>query len=109
MKLKDHKKSDGNGTFPTRLIALATNFASAFQKIGYIGIKEIFKSEKITDVNKTIIQASDLKEEIENLNLKKENTTIILLDIVSMYSSVSFRMVEKAVKRYAKNQTASRR
>ena len=45
---------------------------------------------------------SNLKEQIEKLNLKKENTTIISLNIVSMYPSISFRMVKKAVKHYAK-------
>ena len=100
--IKDNKKSVENGTFPTRLIAPATNVTSNLPKIDYIGIKEIFKIEKINYVDKTIIQASILKEQIEKLNLKKENTTIISLNIVSMYPSISFRMVEKAVRHYAK-------
>ena len=101
--IKDHKKPDPKGNFPTRLICPASNFTAGFPKIGYIGIKEIFDKEGIIYDNKTIVQASELKEEIEKLDLRKNETTTISLDIVSMYPSITFSMVKKAIKFYAKN------
>ena len=68
--IKDNKKSVENETFPTRLIVPATNVTSNLPNIDYIGIKEIFKSEKINYADKIIIQVSNLKEQIEKLNLK---------------------------------------
>ena len=51
--IKDHKKKDSDGNFPTRLVVPATNFTAAFPKIGYIGIKKIFEHEKINYSKKT--------------------------------------------------------
>ena len=92
--IKDHKKPNKNGYFPTRLIVPATNLTSSFPRIGCIGIKEI-KKKKINYYKKTIIRASELKETVEKLNLRKENTTTRSLDIVSMYPLITFKMVKK--------------
>eukprot|EP00957_Ditylum_brightwellii_P169137 12873952-Ditylum_brightwellii.AAC.1 len=54
--VKDHKKREENGDFPTCLVIPATNFTATFSKIGYLGIK----------------QASDLKEKLEALELEKD-------------------------------------
>ena len=45
--VKDQKKPDREGNFPTRLLVSATNFTAAFPKLGYIGIKKIFDKEKL--------------------------------------------------------------
>jgi hypothetical protein len=45
--MKDHKKKDKWGQYPTRLVIPATNFTSAFPKLGYLGIKKIFDDETI--------------------------------------------------------------
>lgn len=37
--IKDNKKPDKNGIFPTRLVVSAAYFTSAFPKFGCIGIK----------------------------------------------------------------------
>ena len=99
--IKDHKKPDLEGNFPTRLIVPATNFTAAFPKFGYLGIKAIFKKEGLIYDKKTIIQASDLKNDIEKLDLKKNSTTTISLDAVAMYPSITFAMVKRAIKFYA--------
>ena len=39
---------------------------------------------------------------MEKLNLIKDNTTIISLNIISVYLSISFRAVERAAKHYSK-------
>ena len=35
IRIKDHKKVDSSGEFPSRLLVPATNFTQAFPKIGY--------------------------------------------------------------------------
>ena len=52
-------------------------------------------------MTKTIIQASDLKEQLETLNLSKSDCTIISLDIQNMCPSVTFQMVYRAVSFFA--------
>ncbi len=59
--IKDHKEIDDNGNYPTRLVVPATNFTSAFPKLGYIGIKKIMDKNKTNYSRKTIVQASHLK------------------------------------------------
>jgi hypothetical protein len=46
--IKDHKKADSKGNFPTRLVVPANNFTSAFPKLGYLGI--ILKQQRVTDL-----------------------------------------------------------
>jgi hypothetical protein len=49
------------------LVVPATNFTSAFLKLGYIGIKKIMDEAEINYSRKPIVQASHLKTEIESL------------------------------------------
>jgi hypothetical protein len=48
----------------------ASNFTAAFPKLGYLGIKKIFDTNKVPYNKRTIIQAYDLKEKLENLRLQ---------------------------------------
>jgi hypothetical protein len=41
--IKDHKKPDYDGNFPTRLVVPATNFTAGFPKLGYMGSKKHFR------------------------------------------------------------------
>ena len=75
--IKDHKEPNSKGNFPTRLICPVSNFTATFPKVGCIGIKEIFHREGIIYDNKTIIQASNSKDNVEKLNLRRNETTII--------------------------------
>jgi len=45
--IKDHKKADNNGVFPTRLVVPATNFTAAFSKLGYLAIKHILDNSNV--------------------------------------------------------------
>ena len=98
--IKDHKKPEPKGKFRTRLIVTATNFTAAFPKVGYFGIKAIFKREGIIYHSKTIIHASDLKNDIDKLDLRENSTTTISLDAVAMYLSITFAMFKRAIKFY---------
>ena len=100
--IKDHKKADKNGNFPTRLVVPATNFTSSFPKAGYLGIKKIFDDNKVNYMERTIIQASDLKEEIEKLGITSNNTTIVSIDAEAYYPSIKLKLVRKAIQHFSK-------
>ena len=100
--IKDHKKVDKDGNFPTRLVVPANNFTSAFPKLGYMAIRKILDDSKVDYMSKTIIQASDLKKQLEGLNINNKDTTIVSIDAKEFYPSVRFKLVKKAVYYFAK-------
>jgi hypothetical protein len=53
-----------------RLVVPATNFTAGFPKLGYMGIKSIFKEYNINFEMQMITQASSLKEKLDSLGLK---------------------------------------
>jgi hypothetical protein len=53
--IKDHKKMDKEGNYPTRLVVPANNFTSTFPKLGYLGIKKIFDTNNVEYMKHTII------------------------------------------------------
>jgi hypothetical protein len=69
--------------------------------MGYLGIKKIFDEHRVPYMNRTIIQASDLKEKLEMLNLTATNCTIVSIDAQDYYLSVRFKLVRKAVRYYS--------
>eukprot|EP00957_Ditylum_brightwellii_P057822 4385019-Ditylum_brightwellii.AAC.1 len=99
--MKDHKEPDKEGSFPTRLVIPATNFTATFSKLGYLGIKHILDNNKANYSRFTIIQASDLKERLEELAVKRSDVTMMLLDIKNMYPSVRLKLICKAPTYYS--------
>jgi hypothetical protein len=83
-----------------RLVIPASNFTSAFPKMGYLAIKRIFDENKVDYAKQTIIQVSDLKEQLELFCLTSKNCTIGSIDAQDYYPSVHFRLVQKAVQYY---------
>ena len=71
LTIKDHKKKDSNGNCPTQLTAPATNFTSGFPKLRCKGIKGAFNRNNVKCDKSTMLQASDLKKNLETMNLKK--------------------------------------
>ena len=66
--ITDHKKKkDKEGDFPSRLIIPVNKFMSAFPRLGYLGIRRIFDTNQVKYETNIISQASNLKEELENL------------------------------------------
>ena len=100
--IKDHKKLDKTGNFPTRLVVPATNFTSSFPKAGYLGIKKIFDDNEVNYMERTIIQASDLKEELEKLGITSNNTTIVSIDAEAYYPSIKLKLVRKAIHHFSR-------
>ena len=60
-----------DGDFPTRIIVPATNFMAGFAKLGYLGIKRIFKEEIIDCLSATIVQARDIEEKLKRTISRK--------------------------------------
>ena len=58
--VKDHKKKDKSGNYPTRLVVPAKTFTAGFPYVRQHGIKKVFDKNKIDYSEKSIIQASDL-------------------------------------------------
>ena len=52
--IKDHKKKNQNGDYPTRLLVPATNFVLAFPNLGYQGIKNILDEAEVDCMTHTI-------------------------------------------------------
>ena len=91
--IKDHKAINENGEFPTRLVIPATNFTATFSKIGYLGIKRCMDKGKVNYSQNSIVQASDLKETLEEIGLKKEEVTIASVDAINMYPFIKLATI----------------
>ena len=91
--IKDHKTINENGEFPTRLVIPATNFTATFSKIGYLGIKICLDKGKVNYSRNSIVQASDLKDTLEEMGLKKEEVTIASVDAINMYPSIKLATI----------------
>eukprot|EP00957_Ditylum_brightwellii_P191889 14607824-Ditylum_brightwellii.AAC.1 len=76
---------------------------AAFLKLGYMGIKKILDNHGVDYAKHTIIQSSNLKEKLETCGLKRNNVTLMLLDIVNMYPSIRVKLIRKALTHYAKD------
>jgi len=81
----------------------ATNFTSAFPKTGYLGIKRILDDNKADHMSKTTIQASDLKENLENQGKTCNNSTTVSTDAEDFYTSARLKLVRKAVCHFSKD------
>ena len=95
--IKGHKDPDENGSFPSRLVILATNFTAPFAKVGYLGIKGILDKNKIIYDKFTIQNAHDLKKVLETEKFRKDKNTAFALDIESMYPSIKFKLVRASI------------
>ena len=61
--IKYNKKLTRKGELPTRLVAPAKHFLDAFEKLGFLGLKNILEKNEINYKQFTIFQASKVKEE----------------------------------------------
>ena len=71
--------------------------SDTFAKIGYLGVKNILEKNEINYTKFTIVQASQVKEEWEIMNWKRDEVTIASIDSVAMYPSIKFSLVKKEI------------
>eukprot|EP00957_Ditylum_brightwellii_P155915 11868638-Ditylum_brightwellii.AAC.1 len=84
--VKDHKDKEENRDYPMQLLIPAMNFMAVF--------------ENRLSWDK---EMSDLKEKLEKLNLRRDEVTLMSLDIKNMYPLVWLRLILKALKYYGHN------
>ena len=77
------------------MVIPAKNFTSTFSKIGDLGIKRCLDKGKVNYSRNSIFQASDLKETLEEMGLKKEEVTIELVDAINMYPSIKLTRIKR--------------
>ena len=95
--IKDHKTKDATGNFLTHLVVPAKNFTAGFPHVGQRGIKVILDTNEINYTEKKIVQASNLKQQLETLNINSSKHTMASIDTKNMYPSVKFGQIKKAV------------
>ena len=103
--IKDHKTINDKGGFPTRLVIPATNFTAAFSKIGYLGIKRCLDKVKVNYSRDSIVQASGLKERLEELGLKIEEVKIASVYVINIYPSIKLATIRKSVRCFERKLT----
>eukprot|EP00957_Ditylum_brightwellii_P155835 11863007-Ditylum_brightwellii.AAC.1 len=104
--VKDHKEGDENSDFPTILVILATNVTAIFSKMSYMMIQKVLDDTGVIYNKHTIIQSSDLKKKLEDLQLTKSETMLMSLDIESMYLSVWVKLIKKTLEYYSRGLSA---
>ena len=88
------------------MVIPTTNFTATFSKIGYLGIKRYLEKGEVNYSRNSIFQASDLKETLEELGLKKEEVTIASVDAINMYPSIKLATIKKAVRFFVRKLTS---
>ena len=88
------------------MVIPATNFTATFSKIGYLGINRCLDKGKVNYSRNSIVRASDLKETLEELGLRKEEVTIASVDAINMYPSIKLATIKKAVRFFARKLTS---
>ena len=89
------------------MVIPATNFTATFSKIGYLGIKRILYKGKVNYSRISIVQASDLKERLEELKIKRDEVKIASVDAINMYPSIKLSTIRKALIFFAIKLTAA--
>ena len=84
MLLKDHKPKCYEGMHPSKLVTPAESFKSGLSEIGHLAIKETLMKNKVDIDVFTIIQASSLRRDLQNLNSNKDKNSIASIDIVNV-------------------------
>ena len=89
------------------MVIPATNFTTAFSKIRYFGTKRCLDKREVTYSRVSVVQASDLKEILEELKIKRDKATIVSVDAINMYPSIKIATIRKAVILFARKITAA--
>ena len=87
------------------MVIPATNFTATFSKISYLGIKRCLDKGKVNYSRNSIVQASDLKETLEEMELNKEEVAIASVYAINMYLSIKLATIKKEVRVFARKIT----
>ena len=105
--IKYHKTINNKWGFPTRFVIPAMKFTMTFSKIGYLEIKIILYKSNVNYSRVSIVQVSDLKEGLEELEIKIDVVKIASVDYFKMYPSIKLATIRKAVIFFSRKLTAA--
>ena len=80
------------------MVTPATNFTAMFSKIVYLGIKTCLEKGKVNYSRDSIVHDSDLKERLEELEVKRNEVKIASVDAINMYSSIKLATIRKVMR-----------
>ena len=83
------------------------NFTETFSKIDYLVIKIMLYKVKVKYSSFSIVQASDLKEIHEELQVNIYKVKIASVDAVRIYPSIKLSIIKKALILFARKITAA--
>ena len=72
-------------------------FTTIFFKLGYLGIEIIMDKAKVNYSRVSVVQASDQRERLEYLEIKRDGVAISSVDAVNMYPSIQLTTIRTAV------------
>ena len=79
-----------------------TKFTTTFSNIGYFGIKRCLDKGKVNYSRVSIVQASDLKERLEELKINRDEVTITPVETINMYPSNILSRIRKEINYFAR-------
>ena len=89
------------------MVIPATKFTATFSKIGYLGIKWMLDKGKLNYSRVSVVQASDLKERLEELKINRDEVKIASFDAINMYPLIKLSKIKKAVILFTRKLTAA--
>ena len=95
------------GGIPNQVGNPVTNFTAMFSKIGHLGIKQMLDKGKVNYSRVSIVQASNPKEVLEELKIKKDEVTIASVDAINMFLLIKLSTSKKVVIVFARKLTAA--
>ena len=107
MPIKYHKNFNSKEESPNRLVIPATIFTATFSNISYLGINILLDKGKLKYSRFFIVQASYLKERLEELKIKRDKVTIASVDAINMCMSIKLSTIQNAVRFFARKLTAT--
>ena len=96
--IKEHKKINGRGEFPTRLVIPVINFTATFSKIGYLRIKTVLDKAKLNYSSVSILQSYNPQESLEELRINRDGGTIASVHATKIYLSIKIATTRKKVR-----------
>ena len=105
--IKNHKTINKKGGFPTRFSISTTNFTAEFSKTGCLGIKRMLDKGKVNYSRFSFVQASDLKERLEELKINRDRVNIASVDAINIYLLIKLSTITMSARFFAIKLTAA--
>ena len=95
--IKDNNIFNKKGVFPTRLIITANELYRDFLQDWLSWDKDNARQRKVNYSHVSTVKSSNLKEIPGEIELKRDEVTIVSVDVINMYPSIKLSTIKKAV------------